>query len=278
MTEPKGKPARKVELTVEINAPVEAVWKALADGEELTRWFPLDARVTPGAGGSVWMSWGAPWEGEAKIEIWEPNRHLRTVEPPPKPESIPVVFDYYLESRGGKTILRLVQSFGTGQDWEDEYYESVSRGWPFMLANLRHYLEIHPGTPRQVAWPRLDVTDSPDVIWKRLLSADGFLRQGSLADLEPGDSYSIETAAGDRLQGKLLFMRMPWSFCLTVDNLNNALLWVNHFGIPPEKVLKHKTQIWVWLSAYGLPPAEVEAFNQRWQQRLEALFPEGKKP
>ena len=137
MTERKGKPARKVELSVEINAPVEAVWKALVEGEELTRWFPLDARVTPGAGGSVWMSWGAPWEGEAKIEIWEPNRHLRTVEPPPKPESIPVVLDYYLESRGGKTILRLVQSFGTGQDWEDEYYESVSRGWPFMFANLR---------------------------------------------------------------------------------------------------------------------------------------------
>lgn len=272
MSEPDQKPARKVDFSVEIDAPLEAVWKALTDGKELTRWFPPDARVTPGVGGSVWMSWGPPWEGEAKIEIWKPNQHLRNVEPPPQPDSIPIVIDYYLESRGGKTVLRLVQSFGTGQDWEDEYSESISRGWPFMLTNLRHYLEVHPGTPRQVAWPRLNVTDSPDAVWQRLLSADGFLRQGSFADLKPGDSYSIETTAGDRLQGKLQFMRMPWTFCLTVDNLNNALLWVN------QEPIKDTTQIWIWLSAYGLPQAEVDSFRQRWQGRLQALFPEGKKP
>jgi hypothetical protein len=28
------------------------------DGEELKRWFPLDARVTPGEGGKIWVSWG----------------------------------------------------------------------------------------------------------------------------------------------------------------------------------------------------------------------------
>jgi hypothetical protein len=71
---------RNVESHIEINAPAEVVWKALADAEELTRWFPLQARVTPGLGGSVWISWGPPYEGEAKIEIWEPNRRLRLVE------------------------------------------------------------------------------------------------------------------------------------------------------------------------------------------------------
>jgi uncharacterized protein YndB with AHSA1/START domain len=74
MADDHRKPAQRVELSVELDAPLEAVWKALTDGEELSLWFPLPARVTPGAGGSVWMSWGPLWEGEAKIEIREPNR------------------------------------------------------------------------------------------------------------------------------------------------------------------------------------------------------------
>ncbi|MGH9858845.1 MAG: SRPBCC family protein, partial [Candidatus Acidiferrales bacterium] len=46
---------RSVEETIEINAPVEAVWKALTDAEELTRWFPLKAGENPD--GTVWMAW-----------------------------------------------------------------------------------------------------------------------------------------------------------------------------------------------------------------------------
>ncbi len=54
---PQSQEARAVEREIEIDAPVGAVWKALTDAEELTRWFPLNAGVTPGVGGSVWMSW-----------------------------------------------------------------------------------------------------------------------------------------------------------------------------------------------------------------------------
>ena len=46
------KRSRAVEKVIELNAPIEAVWKALTDGQELARWFPLEARVTPGKGGT----------------------------------------------------------------------------------------------------------------------------------------------------------------------------------------------------------------------------------
>jgi len=266
------KPARRVEIAVEIDAPLEAVWKALTESEELTRWFPFEARVTPGAGGSVWMSWGEPWIGEAKIDLWQPNRHLRTLEPPPKPDSIPVAVDYYLESRGGKTLLRLVHSFGTGADWEEEYYDSTSRGWRFMLANLRHYLERHPGTPRQVAWPRLRLALAGEATWQRLMSARGLLRQGSLDNARTGSHYAIEAATGDRFEGEVCFFDPPRSFCATVENLNDALLWLHI-----EK-LGQEYEIWFWLSAYDLPPAEVRAFRDRWVDALQQLFPEGRIP
>lgn len=52
MTEPKQaeepKKERRVEREVKINAPIAEVWKALTDAKELARWFPLEARVTPG--------------------------------------------------------------------------------------------------------------------------------------------------------------------------------------------------------------------------------------
>lgn len=70
---------RLVERTLEINAPVEAVWKALAEADEIARWFSPEARVQPGAGGKVVWIWKDIAEWESRIEIWEPNRHLRTV-------------------------------------------------------------------------------------------------------------------------------------------------------------------------------------------------------
>ena len=50
---------RTIEKTLEIVAPVDAVWEALTDPDALVRWFPLDARVRPGPEGSIWMSWRA---------------------------------------------------------------------------------------------------------------------------------------------------------------------------------------------------------------------------
>lgn len=45
---------RSVEQIIEIDAPVEAIWKALTDAEEMTRWFPLEAGTNPD--GSVWTT------------------------------------------------------------------------------------------------------------------------------------------------------------------------------------------------------------------------------
>src|SRR5271167_2300101 len=60
----------------ETNAPIGEVWKALADGNALARWFPLEARVTPGLGGKIFVSWGPAYEGEAEILGWEPGKSL----------------------------------------------------------------------------------------------------------------------------------------------------------------------------------------------------------
>ncbi|MGB0035915.1 MAG: SRPBCC domain-containing protein [Candidatus Acidiferrales bacterium] len=99
MSESKRKPeSRKIEKEIEIAAPIEAVWKALTDDEELKRWFPLEARVEPGKGGKIFVSWGADCEGTAPIEIWEPNRRFQWVE---SSTGQPVVVEWSIEKRGG---------------------------------------------------------------------------------------------------------------------------------------------------------------------------------
>lgn len=65
---------RKQEHEIVIDAPIEAVWNAITDGEELTRWFVDEATVEPGVGGSITKSWGGVEMGKSRIDEWEPNR------------------------------------------------------------------------------------------------------------------------------------------------------------------------------------------------------------
>ena len=53
---------RVVEKLLELDAPVERVWRAISDPEELSRWFPHEARfeATPGYEGAfVWREHGS---------------------------------------------------------------------------------------------------------------------------------------------------------------------------------------------------------------------------
>lgn len=89
---------KKIEKEIAIDATPDEVWRALTEGEELKRWFPLDARVKPGVGGSVWLSWGEGSEWESPIEIWEPSRHLQTADVTPQPDGAPplkIAVDYF---------------------------------------------------------------------------------------------------------------------------------------------------------------------------------------
>ena len=49
---------RSFSMSIDIDATPEEVWRALTDAGELMRWFPLQARVTPGKGGSRVLGMG----------------------------------------------------------------------------------------------------------------------------------------------------------------------------------------------------------------------------
>jgi uncharacterized protein YndB with AHSA1/START domain len=186
--------ARVIETTLEIAAPVSAVWKALTDAKELERWFPLEARVTPGVGGEVFMSWGAPWEGGSRIDAWEENHRLRTrgfLE-----HGDASLVEYTLEARGGKTVLKLVHSgFAHGTDWETSLRRGPS-AVALRLRSLRHYSSAAGPMPGAVAD---QVRGTAVEVWNRLLGRTAS-RARTHQGLKEGDRYR-DGRHGGRVRG-----------------------------------------------------------------------------
>lgn len=272
---------RSIETGIEIDAPVEAVWKALTDATELTNWFPPEARVKPGVGGSIWVRWDEHAQFDTPIAAWKPNQHLKLIycEPvtgdqvPPGGFEIPfqVAVDYHLAARrGGGTVLRLVQSgFPSDASW-DAQYDGTVRGWDFQLCGLKHFLERHRGTPRAVVKARATFDNLPlEEPWQRLMGQRGLLARGSLEGLAPGDRYALTTSGGDRLEGRVQVHQPPRDFAATVENHNDALL---RLWIDPPCFTAPRATAYLWLSTFGLPAATVRGLQERFDSLFAELF------
>jgi hypothetical protein len=131
---------RQHETVIEIPATVEEVWKAITEAGEIQRWFAPEVRTDAREGGEYFLSWGPGMEGGGTIEIFDAPHHLRLVQKRGK-----IVQDYYIEAKGGITVLRLVHSgFLTTAEWDNEYNGTKS-GWPMYFRILRHAITRHRG-------------------------------------------------------------------------------------------------------------------------------------
>ncbi len=142
------KPAtRSHEHEIEIGVPARVVWRALTEPKTLTRWYVEKADVEPRQGGRYRLSWGAEGDGEARIDVWEPNRRLRLVHlpfegAPPMPDGCAIVEDFTLEEEDGTTLLRLVNSgIPETPEW-DGFFTGTDSGWDGYFEFLRDMLEV----------------------------------------------------------------------------------------------------------------------------------------
>ncbi|HUP49972.1 MAG TPA: SRPBCC domain-containing protein [Thermoanaerobaculia bacterium] len=256
---------RKVERKIEIDASPDVVWKALTDAEELKRWFPLDARVRPGEGGSLWLSWGEGSEWETPIEIWQPPRHLRTVDTTPGKEGagpLRVAVDYLIEAGEGTTTVRIVHSGFADDAWDDEI-DSIDSGWAAFLAGMKHYLERHGGQQRRlVSFRHPPVALPRPEVFGRTMAALGL----DPASLRPGSRYETTTRGGDRFEGVTALLAPPINFTATVENWNDGFLMVE---IEPGR---GRCRPAVWLSLYGEARGSGDAVEERLRTLLRAEF------
>jgi uncharacterized protein YndB with AHSA1/START domain len=250
-----------------IDAPIEAVWKAITDAEELTRWFVETAKVEPGVGGSFTISWGGAESGGSRIEVWEPNQKLRValkpfdMGPAKYDAASPIREEYTIERRDGKTVLRLVESgIPNTPEW-DGFYDGTNTGWPQFFRTMRHYLEHHAGKPRTVIKIVGKMPGSLEQAWTRLTGPAGLG-----FDPVPGKSFSTRTGAGNTFSGEVVFAKAPGVLELTIRELDDAFLAHSMAGAGGTKY------VYSMLSVFGKSAEEVEAIRATWQGWLTTVL------
>jgi uncharacterized protein YndB with AHSA1/START domain len=221
---------RDIELSVELNASPEEVFRAVTDGTELAKWLAPEARVTPpsdGKPGQIWISWGEGMSVEKPVEIWDAPRRIRYRSGENPETKAPLWADWSIEAKaGGTTTLRLVHSgFSASADWDGEF-EAHARGWKLMLENLRHYFARHPKKSAAHVIFSSQAKTEHGAAWTALLSKGAM---GFESTPKPGDSYRITTSAGDALSGKVEIANGR-DLALTVNELDDALLRVSLEG------------------------------------------------
>src|SRR5579871_1221389 len=196
-------------------ASPEVVWEGISSASEIVRWFAPEARVEPGVSGSYFVSWGPGMEGTSRITVWEPAHHLQLVEQrtfagarqegcmePTDTVGEParIVVDYYLEAKGGSTVLRLVHSgFGVTADWDNEF-ESTHYGWMMFVRNLRHAVTRHLRTPCRQAMLVIESALSAAETWNRDIAQADFSppersTSSSKAAISPGRPLRAKRSA-----------------------------------------------------------------------------------
>jgi uncharacterized protein YndB with AHSA1/START domain len=265
---------RSFEMTLDINASPDDVWRALTEEGELVRWFPLQARVTPGMGGTMFWGWGDHWQGEARIDAWDPGRRLRLVDERPAFDAegnlLPVeparmAMEFTLETHDGRTRLRLVHSgFAQGQSWDDEL-DSTSAGWQFELRSLRLYLERHRGHDRHYGLAYTTSPHPPSEVWRRLLSPALFtLTNGRVAE---GEICVMRVATGEQFTGRVRWHKPAWDLFLTIDELDEGVLRISTWRGGG------RTGVQVWLTTYDPARASrVREFGERMRPLLTRLM------
>jgi uncharacterized protein YndB with AHSA1/START domain len=279
MTDEQPK-TRSIEREIEIDAPIEDVWKAITEAEEITRWFSEEARVTPGVGGSYWVSWGEGQSGDSRIEVWEPGRRLRVRNLPWEAKeglssqynedaasATAIIQEYTLETRGGKTILRVVDSgMPDSPEW-DGMYDGKTRGWEMFFYALRHYLQKHRGEPRRNIVEMRPISVALIQAWEKITGPEGLAAGGSFEGAVAGTRYSVTTSLGDALQGEVLINLPPKTLSITIENLNDALMSATF------EEMGGTTYIYFTLATYGMDAQFDNELRERWTGLLNRLFP-----
>ncbi len=269
MTNNHSEKSRAIELEIELDVDISLVWDALTQAERLASWFPLEARADTGAGGKVFVSWGDDCAWETTIDAWNPGKHLRWLDDPWTKSDGTVVqlaVDYYLESKHGKTVVRLVNSgFGIDADWDD-MYDGTRNGWIYFLRNLKHYLEHHADTVRNMAWARFQTAGTVSAAWRTLLGDTGLDIAPDPASLSEGAAVQLRVSNELIWKGVVEFANVPGTLAILIPELRDALLFIEMEAGGPT--------CGIWFSTYGVDTALVDSLQAQLREIADRLYPQ----
>ncbi|MEO6571596.1 MAG: SRPBCC domain-containing protein [Ilumatobacteraceae bacterium] len=159
----------RAERTLEVPATPDQIWDAIATADGIGAWM-VPTRLDPQVGGEVSFDLGdfrstgvvtgfspnhrfafeEPWPIAARVEdvvpamvMWFDALGVPLSEVYQDLESVtPIATEFLVESAsGGSCVIRIVTSaYGSGADWENEFFTEMIDGWDALLDNLATHL------------------------------------------------------------------------------------------------------------------------------------------
>ena len=129
---------------VDIDVPVERVWRAFTDSRVLVRWAAPEASITPREKGRLHLVFGSDVELDAHIDVLTTPQRIRLILMPtagmPSSEAV-IVEDFLFERAKATTVVRLMSSGVPAAPVWVTYYLNKRRYWELALARLKVFLE-----------------------------------------------------------------------------------------------------------------------------------------
>jgi len=141
--------AAEIRKSIEIDAPPEAVFRALTDEKELVKWMPTKATIDPRVGGTLlfrfhWDARNVDTEVKGTIKELVPGRKLsytwvaamRSDRDPSRMEDPPeALVTWSLEELPGRrTRVTLVQ-----KGFDERFRQDGESGWEHFLSQLKKH-------------------------------------------------------------------------------------------------------------------------------------------
>lgn len=188
----------RLEFSVEVPGTPEQVWQAVATARGMNAWF-LSTELEEREGGSLHFSMGPEMGSDGHITGWDPPRRITYEEDwaalmGMDPEALsPLTSEFVVEARSGGTCVVHVTSsgFGTGADWESEFWDDMATSWLPFFDNLRLYLAHFPGQEATQLEASASHPGDADALWSTLRDSLGLGGEGETIEVR-GAAGTVE--------------------------------------------------------------------------------------
>lgn len=245
MSETAAPAKDRVLVEVTIPAPVEEVWRALREPDQLRRWFGWDAESLADEIEYIFVTHAEASDAEHVIRF----------------EEYAGVSDRFeLEARGSGSVLRVVRAAQPDQDWSN-IYEEMTEGWIAFVEQLRLALSKHRLDERRTVYLSGGAVADGAPTLSETVGVHG-LRAG------PDGAAYLTEAAGETLEGEV-WHRSPFQLGLTVNSWGDGLLIVTD---KPANETRPNGGGSLILTTYGLSADAFAALEARWRGWWSARY------
>lgn len=179
----------RLQFSVEVPGTPEQVWQAIATAKGMSAWF-LPTEMEERKGGSLHFSMGPEMGSDGEVTDWDPPHRIVYQEDwaalmGKEPDELsPLTSEFLVEAQsGGTCVVRVTSSgFGTGADWEAEFWEDMGINWMPFFDNLRLYLSHFPGQEATQLEATTSHSGDADDVWSSMRDALGLGAEGSAVE------------------------------------------------------------------------------------------------